>query len=175
MQDPKAVFRFLGLGQGDVFLDLGCGPGDYALLAAEIVGPHGRVLAVDSDRSFITGLTEEVELRGLDQLMTAGLDFLQESLPVEPGSVDVCLVATVLHMFRFNQVGSGLFDEIRRALRLGGRLGILNCKKEDQPHGPPLDARQSPQDIEAVSSQCGFRKASYHDLGWNYLLVLEAV
>jgi SAM-dependent methyltransferase len=36
-----------GIGEGMRVLDLGCGPGDVSLLAAELVGPSGLVLGVD--------------------------------------------------------------------------------------------------------------------------------
>jgi SAM-dependent methyltransferase len=44
--------RFLlaaGIGPGMRVLDVGCGPGDVALLAAELVGPDGAVVGVDRD------------------------------------------------------------------------------------------------------------------------------
>jgi SAM-dependent methyltransferase len=44
--------RFLlaaGLAPGMRVLDVGCGPGDVALLAAELVGPAGAVVGVDRD------------------------------------------------------------------------------------------------------------------------------
>lgn len=34
MHDPRKVFNALALERGDVFLDLGCGPGEYAMEAA---------------------------------------------------------------------------------------------------------------------------------------------
>ena len=49
--DPltREVFTAAGLGPGSRVLDLGCGAGNVSLLAAELVGPTGRVLGVDAD------------------------------------------------------------------------------------------------------------------------------
>src|SRR5947209_5704550 len=46
-EDTEATLRFAGLKRGDRVLDVGCGVGDVALIAARIVGPTGFVLGVD--------------------------------------------------------------------------------------------------------------------------------
>jgi len=43
-------FRMAGVGTGMSVLDVGSGAGDVSLLAAEIVGPGGRVLGIERDR-----------------------------------------------------------------------------------------------------------------------------
>ena len=42
--------------EGQTILDLGCGPGSCSLELAEIVGPNGKVVALDRSKSFITYL-----------------------------------------------------------------------------------------------------------------------
>jgi SAM-dependent methyltransferase len=41
------AFRYAGLTRGMHVLDIGCGVGDVAMLAARMVGPQGSVLAID--------------------------------------------------------------------------------------------------------------------------------
>jgi ubiquinone/menaquinone biosynthesis C-methylase UbiE len=45
----ERVFRDAGIGDGQRVLDVGSGVGDVAMLAARIVGPSGRVVAVERD------------------------------------------------------------------------------------------------------------------------------
>src|SRR4051795_2553328 len=45
------VFRRAGLEPGMRVLDVGCGAGDVALLAARLVGSDGEVVGVDTDRA----------------------------------------------------------------------------------------------------------------------------
>ena len=45
----EKFFMMAGLGPGMRVLEVGSGMGDVALLAAEMVGPGGRVLGVDRD------------------------------------------------------------------------------------------------------------------------------
>jgi ubiquinone/menaquinone biosynthesis C-methylase UbiE len=49
----ERLFRMAGLQPGMRVLDVGCGAGDVALLAAGLVGPGGEVVGVDTDRSAI--------------------------------------------------------------------------------------------------------------------------
>jgi cyclopropane fatty-acyl-phospholipid synthase-like methyltransferase len=43
----RLLFEDAGITTGMKVLDIGSGPGDVALLAAELVGPSGRVVGVD--------------------------------------------------------------------------------------------------------------------------------
>ena len=57
--------RFLSkyLSGGAFAADLGCGPGFFTLTMAQIVGPSGRVFAVDSDEASIEALSLKVSKR----------------------------------------------------------------------------------------------------------------
>ena len=45
----RGLFKEAGIGAGMKVLDIGSGAGDVALLAADLVGPSGTVIGVDSD------------------------------------------------------------------------------------------------------------------------------
>jgi ubiquinone/menaquinone biosynthesis C-methylase UbiE len=169
MHDPGVVFKGLALREGDNFLDLGCGPGDYALEASVRVGDAGGVTALDKSPHLIAALKEEAEARGLRNIKAMACDILG-TLPLEDGRIDVCLLSTVLHIFDLAEIGKGLFTEIRRVLRPTGRLVIIDCKKEPQPFGPPMSMRLSPDEIEHSIEPCGFMKTGFTDLGYNYML-----
>lgn len=48
--DRQEILRKLDIQPGDRVLDLGCGPGLWTQLLADVVGPGGRILGVDFDR-----------------------------------------------------------------------------------------------------------------------------
>ena len=172
MHDSKIVFDALALKSGDAFLDLGCGPGDYALTAAQILGPSGTVTAIDKYQYFIDGLMDKASSKGLDNINTMVGD-ITRALQIEDRSIDLCLLSTVLHIFRLAMVKKTLFKEIQRILKPSGRLAIIECKKEEQPFGPPMHLRISPQELELSLSPLGFRKSDYRDLGYTYLIQFE--
>jgi FkbM family methyltransferase len=56
------------LGPGGVFIDVGCNVGYTALLAAGIVGPSGRVVALDAQRECAAATRVNARLNGLAQV-----------------------------------------------------------------------------------------------------------
>src|SRR5206468_8251332 len=69
---PRALdaWRRAGITAGQTVLDVGCGPGYAALDLAEIVGPSGRVVALDRSRRFLDALERSRDQRGLVQIET---------------------------------------------------------------------------------------------------------
>jgi len=170
MHDPELVFSALALIEGDSFLDMGCGPGDYSILASEIVGDSGIVYALDRWQDVIDDLAEKVGYRGLGNIRAIVSD-ITKRLPVDDGSVDLCFISTVLHTLDLADVEKALFGEIHRVLKRGGRLAVIECKKEEQLFGPPLSMRLSPGQIEDSVTRYGFEKVGLVDLGFNYLIM----
>jgi ubiquinone/menaquinone biosynthesis C-methylase UbiE len=169
MHDTDFVFEKLDLKPGGVFLDLGCGPGDYAMYASLIVGETGMVYAIDKWERMVTGICTEAAMMGYANVCSVLADICAP-LPLGDASVDVCLFATVMHTLNMARDGSAVFGEVRRVLKPAGRLAIINCKKEDQPFGPPIEKRFSPQETEKLVVPCGFRTLEQVDLGYNYLI-----
>jgi tRNA A58 N-methylase Trm61 len=64
----REVLLRAGLGSGSRVLDLGCGAGDVSFLAAQIVGPTGRVVGVDRAPEAIAAARRRAATRGLTQV-----------------------------------------------------------------------------------------------------------
>lgn len=169
MHNPELIFKELDLGPGDVFLDLGCGTGDYSIHAAEKVGEAGIVYATDIQKELIDNLVKNAEITGLKNIRAIVND-IREQLPFEDKSVNVCLISTVLHSLNLEYAGKMIFSEVRRVLKPGGRLVIIECKKEDMKFGPPLSLRISPEEIEKHVYEFGFETISTVDIGFNYMI-----
>jgi ubiquinone/menaquinone biosynthesis C-methylase UbiE len=67
-------WRESGLTEGMMVIDAGCGPGYASLDLAEIVGPTGRVIAIERSRRFIDALAERAAARGLHNIETIEAD-----------------------------------------------------------------------------------------------------
>ncbi|OPY29989.1 MAG: hypothetical protein A4E27_00083 [Methanobacterium sp. PtaU1.Bin242] len=169
MHDPELVFGKLELKEGDHFLDMGCGTGDYSQYAAKIIGNSGQVYALDIQDELITNLKEKAHQKGLKNIK-AFISDIALPLPVEDKSVDVCFISTVLHSVDLSKHGTLLFNEIRRVLKPEGRLVIIECKTEDLSRGPPPDMRISPEELENSVEKHGFLKINQVDLGFNYMI-----
>jgi ubiquinone/menaquinone biosynthesis C-methylase UbiE len=75
------LLREAGLAQGMRVVDLGCGPGDVSLLAAEIVGPTGLVTGIDRSPSAIDTARMRVKAAGL-----ANINFVEADAAVATGT-----------------------------------------------------------------------------------------
>ncbi len=168
-QDPDLIFNELDLQQGDVFLDLGCGAGDYALMAAGFTGDFGMVYALDRERDFV----DRTLLRAKDMGFAAfkGLvSDITDPIPLEDETVDVCFVCTVLHAVDTSLHGENIFNEMGRVLKKGGQAAVVECKKEKTDFGPPLNLRLSEKELEEMAKSAGLKKVLTVDLGFNYLI-----
>jgi ubiquinone/menaquinone biosynthesis C-methylase UbiE len=65
LREPlAAAFRAAGIGPGLRVLDIGCGAGDVAMLAAELVGPSGSVVGLDRDAANVAWASRRVAEAG---------------------------------------------------------------------------------------------------------------
>lgn len=168
MQDPEHLWQVLGLNPGAGLADLGCGPGEYALEAARRVGPGGQVWALDKDGHTMEALAKVAQARGLDNLTTLTAD-LRQPLPLDDASVDICLLAMVLHTIKFTLPEGGLFREVRRILRPGGRMAVINFAMGDFSFGPPARLRITPEELDQLVLPHGFAHGHLETAKLNYL------
>ena len=111
--------RLVPLEPGMTVLDLGSGAGVDVFLAAQQVGPQGRVIGVDMTDAMLEKARRNAAAGGY-----ANVEFRRgeiEDLPVDSGSVDVILSNCVINLAPDK---SRVFREAYRVLRSGGRLQI---------------------------------------------------
>ena len=171
--DVQALFAELPLGADTVFLDLACGTGPYSIAAAERIGATGKVFAFDLWPEGIDALNEEIESRQIKQIRT-GLADATRQIPLADQSVDVCLLATVLHDFLSIQVERGALLEIGRVLKPGATLAVIEFKVMDGPPGPPRQIRMAPEAVRELLANYGFEFIKTAELGpFNYLSLFQ--
>jgi arsenite methyltransferase len=109
--------RHAGLQPGEVVVDLGSGAGIDSFLAANRVGPRGRVHGLD--------LTPEMVARARQNAAEyPNVSFEQakiEHLPLDSGTADVAISNCVINLSPDKRA---VFSEIFRVLRPGGRISI---------------------------------------------------
>jgi ubiquinone/menaquinone biosynthesis C-methylase UbiE len=167
--DPTRLFAALELRKGTVLLDVGCGAGAYTLAAAERIGATGAIYAVDLWEEGIAALSREITLRRRTNIHPRVAD-VNRHIPVADRSIDVCLLATVLHDLIADGTAEGTLREVTRALKPEGRLAVVEFEKVDGPPGPPRAIRLSPPELDAVLSPHGFNLVATQEVGpYNYL------
>ena len=141
--NKDVVLSALAILPGQTILDAGCGNGYMAKAFASRLGSQGRVFAVDPDEKIIEIL--QAEIGGLP-IETMAAD-ITRPMAIDALSLDLIYLSTVLHGFSEDQV-SGFQREVHRLLKPGGRLAIVEIKKEKTPFGPPMEMRFSPEELK---------------------------
>ncbi len=172
MQDATPVFSRLNLKPGLSFLDLGCGPGDYSLHAARIIGQTGKVYALDQNTKWTKELSERADQVDLNNIKLVVADILQP-LPLEVHSIDVCLAATVLHTFEDPAQIKSVFNNAATVLKPSGIFAVIECNPGEKHIGPPQHMRQAPESLITRAKSCGFTAGEKIDLGNNYMILFS--
>ncbi len=84
------AWRRAGFTVGQTILDIGCGPGYASLDLAEIVGPSGKVIAVDRSERFLESLQKRSAERGLGNIEIYTQDLDDADLPGVPADGAWC-------------------------------------------------------------------------------------
>jgi SAM-dependent methyltransferase len=109
----------VGLRRGELVLDACRGTGSSALVAAERVGPEGKVIGIDVDQASVTSAQDQAHERGLQNVEFVVGDIESTGLPSDLFDAIVC----VFGIFFLPDMAAGV-RELSRLLRPGGRLGL---------------------------------------------------
>lgn len=120
-----APIRAAGVKEGMTVLDLGSGAGFDSFLAANIVGPEGRVIGVDMTPEMIQKAKQNAEKRAARmQTKQPKIDFLKgiiEEIPLEDNLVDVIISNCVINLSPDKEA---VFREAYRVLKTGGNVCV---------------------------------------------------
>lgn len=141
--DKRAVLSALGIRPGQTVLDAGCGRGYMSLEFSVLVGPGGRVYALDTDDAAIAVLSAATAGTNISALVGD----ITGSTGLPPSCIDLVYLSNVVHGFRRTQI-PGFLEEVGRLLAPGGRLAVLEIAKRETPFGPPLERRLSPEELQ---------------------------
>ncbi len=113
------VSVFAEIPLGATVLDLGCGAGLDALVAARRVGPTGKVIGVDFSADMLCRARKAVHEAHASNVEVREGD--AERLPVEDAEIDVALVNGI---FNLNPARDTIFRELARVMRPGGGVFV---------------------------------------------------
>ncbi|MBN1847797.1 MAG: class I SAM-dependent methyltransferase [Deltaproteobacteria bacterium] len=171
--DEKKLFDELQIHDGDTFLDVACGNGAYSIIASRYAGGSGHVYAVDLWKEGIESLERQIQIQDIKNIHASVAD-VSDHIPVADRSVDICLLATVLHDLIQDKTDAGTLKEIKRVLKPEGTLAIVEFKKIDSPPGPPIRIKLSPEELEKHLQPYSFDMTRMIDVGtFTYLALFQ--
>ena len=120
------LLSLLALRPGDTVADIGAGTGYFSLPIARLVGPTGRVLAVDIQPEMLTIIEERARAGKIANIVPI---LATEADPMLPdNTVDLVLMVDAYHEFSFpREVMTRVVD----ALSEDGRIVLVEYREED--------------------------------------------
>ncbi|MBI5795512.1 MAG: class I SAM-dependent methyltransferase [Planctomycetes bacterium] len=126
----KQTVELAHIKPGDKVLDVGCGTGTLTLAAREKTGSAGEVHGIDSSPEMIDVASKKATGIGADIKFQVALI---EAIPYPNGYFDVVLSSLMIHHLPGDALKQKAFSEMRRVLKPGGRILIVDF---EPPTGP---------------------------------------
>ena len=158
-QRPDEIIRTMGLKDGDVVADFGCGTGYFARRMARAVAPRGRVYAVDIQPEMLGLLRRLADKEGLANVVPVLAETDDPKLPA--GALDWILLVDVYHEL---QQPKATLARLREALAPNGKVALVEYRLEGLTalHIRP-EHRMSPMQVLAEWEPAGFRLSARHE------------
>ncbi|WP_164017322.1 methyltransferase domain-containing protein [Pyxidicoccus trucidator] len=133
--------RLTGLGPGQVALDAGCGPGIITAEMLDVVGPRGRVVAVEPIAEHLAAARALLADR-------PNVELLQAALPTLPLQADTFDYVWCQYVFEYLGEPQSALEELVRVARPGGRVVVADIDGVGLWNWPfPEDLQQESQKL----------------------------
>jgi ubiquinone/menaquinone biosynthesis C-methylase UbiE len=142
---PLPTIEKLGLTPSDIVADIGCGIGYFSIPAAEILNVRNKVFALDTSEEMLAEVEKRAAVANLSNVVTIKTEEYNLKLPDE--SVTFALLVNVLHEIEDK---NKFIEDIKRILKVGGKLAIIEWEKTLIDMGPPLNHRIGKEEVENI-------------------------
>jgi predicted methyltransferase len=166
---PDEALNIIGIKRGSSVADIGAGSGYMTIRLSKRVGANGVVYANDIQQPMLDILDKRLKSGRLTnvQLILGSPD--DPKLP--PASVDLALLVDVYHELSQPQA---MLKRLHEALKPGGRLVLLEYKKEDPSIPIRPEHKMSVAEAKMEVEPEGFRLGRVDDgLPWQHVLIFN--
>ena len=171
--DPHHNLMQLGLHEGMKIADLGTGTGHYAHLAAAAVGHSGKVYAVDLQEDVLKHMKHggRASHHSIIEAVWGDIERLNGT-KIRDHALDAVILSNTLFQVHHRD---GLVAEIKRIIKPGGKLLVIDWAGAYGGMGPKPDRVVPEQQAEAFFIQHSFHKVKNFRAGpHHYGLVFTA-
>ncbi len=120
----KQIVEACHIRPGMVVADIGTGTGLFTRMFSPLVGPQGRIYAVDISGKFVKHVEATAQANHLTNIV--GVACLPDSVNLPPDSIDLAFICDTYHHFEFPLK---TMRSIHRALRPGGQVVLIDFRR----------------------------------------------
>ncbi len=151
-QKPEQVVQALGLTPGASVTDIGAGTGYFARRFAAIIGPEGRVDALDIDPVLLENLERRAATAKLENIHTRRV--ARDDPEMEPESADLVFLCNTYSQLRDRAV---YVKKLAPGLKRGGRVAVVDFQaRADIPEGPAFAEKVDRDTVIEEFREAGF-------------------
>ena len=160
---PDETLIKLGLHEGDVMADIGCGIGYFTIPASKIVGDSGNIFAMDISPEMLQDVGIKIKNNNISNIEIILTE--ENDLKLEDNKITFAFISTVLHEADEKE---NFLNEIKRIISPKGKIAIVEWQKINSEFGPPIDHRLDKMDLIKILDTLGFSNISTIDIGENF-------
>ena len=169
-QKPSEVLDALAIKTGETIADIGAGSGYFSLRMAQRVGEAGLIYAVDVNPEMVRYVNRKVRDLGLQNHRSVLAD-PDDPLLAEDSVDRIFICDTWHHIGNQNEY----LELLKKAMRPGGQVVMIDFKKKELPVGPPTEMKVSREALIDQMAGAGFKLLEEHTfLPYQYFLVFTA-
>lgn len=163
---PAELLEQLKLKDGMVVCDMGCGDGYHAFQMAPMVGPSGKIIAVDIQPEMLQELSRKMKQTEIHNIDTVLGELWDPKLDAD--SVDLLLMVDVYHEFAYPVQ---MLSAIRQSLKKDGLVALVEFRAEDPTVPIKPEHKMSKAQVKKEFKKNGFKLVREYDkLPWQHVM-----
>jgi len=166
--NPEIMWEKVAIENPAVLIDIGAGTGFFALLFSRKM-KKGKVYACDISDELLAWMNDNLPAESKGIVIPVKME--ESSVPLPDGTADLVYMINLHHEL---EEPLRILEESRRLLNEGGKLMLIDWKKEETPEGPPIEIRVTEETIEDQMHASGFGNIKKHAvLPYHHFLIGE--
>jgi len=160
---PEKMIEYLNVNPDDTVADLGAGPGLFTIPLAKLT--EREVYAVDIEPEMLERLNQNAKKENIENITSVVSDL--ENIQLADASV-----TRILNSFVIHEVESidRTIEEIKRILKPGGLLLLMDWEAVETESGPPLKIRIPSEKMESILKEHGFETSLFYPGAEHYAI-----
>ncbi|EKE11376.1 MAG: Methyltransferase type 11 [uncultured bacterium] len=151
--NPVLIINAIGIEEGSIVADFGCGSGYFSLPIAKKIGENGVLYALDILPQSIEMINGYAKTMGLTNIITKRVNLEKNNgSTLNEGSCDWVIMKDMLFQ---NKLKGNIIKEAARVLREGGKILIIEWDTKDSSIGPNCSVRIPKESLMEIIQESG--------------------